>query len=267
MCALHKEGPDQDEDVGVAVAAINPPPVGHETALFLDVDGTLLEIAARPELVQVPPTLPILLDRVAAERRGALALVSGRPLSDIDRLFAPWRGAAAGVHGAERRCADGSVVTHTDSAADLATAKALNRLRPLLAQTAGRIPGVWLEDKGRTLAVHYRAVPERGPEILDLARQLVPQSDDCLRLIAGKMVVELQPRFYGKDGAIAAFMAEPPFQGRVPVFIGDDTTDEDGFAEVNRLSGVSIRIGTPAPTAAVYALPSVSAALKWLAAG
>jgi len=246
---------------------IPPPRLGGDAALFLDVDGTLLEIAPRPEFVIVPPTLPLLLDRLAAERRGALALVSGRPLSDIDRLFAPWRGAAAGVHGAERRRLDGGVVRRLDGPADLAAATALDRLRPALAELAQRMPGVWLEDKGRTLALHYRAAPERGSEILDLARRWVPQGDDFLRLIAGKMVVELQPRFYGKDGAIAAFMAEPPFQGRAPVFLGDDTTDEDGFAEINRRGGLSIRIGGPAPTAAVHALPSVSAALEWLAAG
>jgi trehalose 6-phosphate phosphatase len=242
-----------------------PPPLDPDAALFLDVDGTLLEIAPRPELVYVPPTLPALLDQLAARRGGALALVSGRQLADIDNLFRPWRGAAAGVHGAERRRADGSLVLQTDSPADLAAAAALDRLRPVLADAARRRPGVMLEDKGRSLALHYRAAPERGPEILDLARTCFQQGDDCLRLIAGKMVVEVQPRFYGKDGAIAAFMAEPPFRGRVPVFVGDDTTDEDGFGEVNRMGGVSIRIGGPAPTAAVYALPSVSAALEWLA--
>jgi trehalose 6-phosphate phosphatase len=151
-----------------------------------------------------------------------------------------------------------------DGPADLAAAAALDRLRPVLADAARRLPGVLLEDKGSSLALHYRAAPERGPEILDLAGTCVPQSDGCLRLIAGKMVVELQPRFYGKDRAIRAFMAEPPFQGRIPVFVGDDTTDEDGFAEINRLGGVSIRIGGPAPTAADCALPSVSAALEWL---
>jgi trehalose 6-phosphate phosphatase len=246
---------------------MSPPPLGRDAALFLDVDGTLLEIAPRPELVEVPPTLPILLDRLAAGRDGALALVSGRPLADIDRLVAPWRGAAAGVHGAERRRVDGSLVRQNDSLADVAVAAALGRLRPMLAGAAERMPGVWLEDKGRTLALHYRAAPERGPQLIDLARAGVRQENDCLRLIAGKMVVELQPRFYGKDGAIAAFMGEPPFQGRAPVFLGDDTTDEDGFAEVNRLGGLSIRIGDAAPTAALYALPSVSAALEWLAAG
>lgn len=254
--------------IGPAKAVMTPPPpLRPDAALFLDVDGTLLEIAPRPELVYVPPILPMLIDSLAAERDGALALVSGRKLADIDRLFAPWQGAAAGVHGAARRRIDGSLVMNTDSPADVAAAVALNRLRPVLVDAALRMPGVWLEDKGRTLALHYRAAPERGPEILELARACVRQEDDCLRLIAGKMVVELQPQFYGKDGAIAAFMTEPPFRGRVPVFMGDDTTDEDGFAEVNRLGGVSIRVGEPAPTAAVYALPSVTAALEWLAQG
>jgi trehalose 6-phosphate phosphatase len=244
-----------------------PPALDPDAALFVDVDGTLLEIALRPELVRVPRTLPMLLDRLAKQRDGALALVSGRPLADIDRLFQPWQGAAAGVHGAERRRADGSLVTSDHGSADRAAAAALGRLRPVLADAAQRMPGVWLEDKGRTLALHYRAAPGRGPEILDLARALVQQGKDCLRLIAGKMVVELQPRFYGKDGAIAAFMAEPPFRNRRPVFLGDDTTDEDGFAEVNRQGGLSIRIGKSAPTAAVYALPSVAAALAWLGEG
>jgi len=263
-----KQGEPPASSIAMAGPAMIPPPaLGRDAALFLDVDGTLLEIAPRPELVIVPPTLPVLLDRLAAGRGGALALVSGRPLSDIDRLFAPWRGAAAGVHGAERRRLDGGVVRQIDGPADMAATTALDRLRPALADTARRMPGVWLEDKGCTLALHYRAAPERGGEILDLARQWVPQGDEFLRLIAGKMVVELQPRFYGKDGAIAAFMTEPPFQGRAPVFLGDDTTDEDGFAEINRRGGVSIRIGGPAPTAAVHALPSVSAALEWLAAG
>jgi len=244
-----------------------PPPLDPEAALFLDVDGTLLEIAPRPELVYVPPTLPGLLDQLATRRGGALALVSGRRLADIDGLFRPWRGAAAGVHGAERRRADGSLLSHPDSPADLAAAAAVDRLRPVLTNAARRMPGVLLEDKGRSLALHYRAAPDRGREILELATTCVRQVDDGLRLIAGKMVVELQPRFYGKNGAIAAFMAEPPFRGRTPVFVGDDTTDEDGFAEVNRRGGASIRVGGPAETAAVYALPSVSAALEWLAGG
>src|SRR5437660_732999 len=113
-----------------------PPALEAQAALFIDVDGTLLEIAPRPELVQVPTDLPQLLARLAEARDGALALVSGRPLADLDRLFRPWRGAAAGLHGAERRRPDGSLVPREHSADDLAAAKALGRLRPRLQELA-----------------------------------------------------------------------------------------------------------------------------------
>ena len=252
MCAVHKE-------------PVPPSALDRQAALFLDVDGTLLEIAPRPELVAVPAGLPALLDTLGRGRGGALALVSGRRLADLDRLFAPWRSAAAGLHGAERRRADGSHVPGGVGPDDLAAAAALDRLRPELIDVARRWPGVWLEDKGRTLALHYRDAPEKAAEIGDIAADLMRGSGDCLRLIAGNMVVELQPRHYGKDGAIAAFMEEPPFGGRLPVFLGDDTTDEDGFAEINRRGGVSIRVGAPAAlTAASFMLPSVATALAWL---
>lgn len=237
-------------------------------ALFLDVDGTLLDIAQRPGQVHVPPELPPLLDRLRRQRSGALALISGRPIGEIDALFRPWRGAVAGLHGAERRRADDSLAAAEDSPAAREATAAIARLRQPLVQLARRLPGVWLEDKGRTLALHYRAAPEHGGEILREAEQLVRQRGDALRLIAGKMVVELQPRLYGKDSAIAAYLAEPPFRGRRPVFLGDDTTDEDGFAEVNRRGGHAIRVGDAKPdTLARYALPSVGAARAWLAAG
>lgn len=243
-----------------------PPPLDPQAALFIDVDGTLLEIAPRPELVRAPEALPPLLERLSGQRGGALALVSGRQIADLDRLFRPWQGAAAGMHGAERRRADGHLLRGSDSPADRAAAAALGRLRPALRQFARQSPGVLLEDKGKTLALHYRQAPDKAGEIRALAERLVRDERERLRLIAGKMVFEVQPRHYGKDGAIAAFMAEPPFRGRSPVFLGDDTTDEDGFAEVTRRSGRSIRVGPPsAATAAVYGLPSVSAVLDWLA--
>ena len=114
--------------------------------------------------------------------------------------------------------------------------------------------------------MHYRAVPQAGAAVRDAAERLLRESGDALRLIPGKMVVEFQPRHHSKGAAIAAFMAEPPFRGRVPVFLGDDTTDEAGFAEINRHGGLSIRIGPPsADSAALYDLPSVTAALDWLA--
>ncbi len=249
------------------VSSVNAPlTLGRNTALFIDVDGTLLEIAPHPDLVEVPPGLPHLLERLAGERDGALALISGRPIADLDRLFRPWHGAAAGLHGIERRRPDASRAESGASPADRAAAAALDRLRPELQALACQRPGVWIEDKGRTLALHYRVVPEAGPEIRDRTERLLREHGDGLRLIPGKMVVEFQPGHHGKGGAIAAFMAEPPFSGRMPVFLGDDTTDEEGFAEVNRRDGVSIRVGAPlATTAAAYGLPTVTAALDWLA--
>ena len=251
MCATHKEA---------------PPPLDRRAALFIDIDGTLLDLAPRPELVRVPADLPFLLNRLTEERSGALALISGRRLADLDRLFRPWRGAAAGLHGMERRRADGSSVSGGERPQDQAAATALDQLRPVLDRMARRLPGVWLEDKGQTLALHYRAAAEQGAEIRDLAERLVADAGGGLRLILGKMVIELQPRDHGKGRAIAAFMAEAPFHGRQPVFLGDDTTDEDGFIEVNRRGGLSIRVGEPgAKTAAGFTLPAVAATLSWLA--
>jgi trehalose 6-phosphate phosphatase len=244
-----------------------PPELDREAALLIDVDGTLLEIAPRPELVAVPSGLPDLLQRLAGERGGALALISGRRIADLDRLLRPWQGAAAGLHGIERRTVDGNWAASGSSEADRAAAAALERLRPALAALAGQRPGIWLEDKGRTLALHYRAAPDAGAAIRDAATQLMlREHGDVLRLIPGKMVVEFQPRHHGKGSAIAAFMEESPFRGRVPVFLGDDTTDEEGFAEVNRRGGISIRVGPPiGGSAAIYELPSVTATLDWLA--
>ena len=242
------------------------PPLDRHDALFIDVDGTLLDIAPRPELVEVPPSLPDLLRRLGGEREWALALISGRPIAELDRLFHPWRGAAGGLHGSERRRPDGSYAFGGDADADRAAAAALERLRPEITAVARQWPGVFIEDKGRTLALHYRAVPEAEAAIRDAAARVLQPDRDCLRLITGNMVVEFQPRHHDKGRVIAAFMAEAPFQGRRPVFLGDDTTDEDGFAEVNRRGGVSIRIGCQSGnTAAVFGLSSVGSAREWLA--
>jgi trehalose 6-phosphate phosphatase len=239
-----------------------PPSLPRDAALFLDVDGTLLDIAPRPELVQVPRHLPPLLGRLADERGGALALVSGRTIADLDRLFDPWRGAAAGLHGRERRRLDGSWVAMVgDGAADVA----LDRIRSLAAQFVADHTGVLLEDKGGTLALHYRAAPQFARESLQFVENQLTANRNSLRLIAGKMVFELVPLHQGKDRAIAMFLDEAPFHGRFPVFLGDDVTDEDGFAEINRRGGLSIRVGPSAEaTVAACALPTVSATLAWL---
>ena len=244
---------------------MTPPPLDPHSALFLDLDGTLLEIAPRPELVRVPDGLAGLLTRLARQRGGALAVISGRRIVDFDRYLRPWRGAASGVHGAERRDAAGRMIAGGDSPDDRNAAVALERLRPRLRALAVRWPGVLVEDKGRTLAVHYRQAPDREDEVRAEIERLLRPEAAALRLIDGKMVLELKPIHHDKGRAIAAFMAEPPFRGRVPVFVGDDTTDEDGFAEVNRRGGVSVRVGPAgAATRAVCTLPSVSAVLDWL---
>src|SRR3954471_8631031 len=242
-----------------------PPPVDPRSALFVDLDGTLLEIAPRPELVRVPDGLAALLTRLAEQRGGALAVISGRRIDDFDRYLQPWRGAAAGVHGAERRDAAGRIVASGDSPEDRHAAAALARLRPALRELERRLPGILVEDKGGTLAVHYRQVPDKEDEVRAAVESLLRPEAAALRLIDGKMVLELKPIHHDKGRAIAAFMAEKPFRGRVPVFVGDDTTDEDGFAEINRRGGVSVRVGPPsATTAAIYGLPTVSAVLDWL---
>jgi trehalose 6-phosphate phosphatase len=238
------------------------PPLDPLSALFLDVDGTLLEIAPRPELVQVPEGLPTLMIRLSAEREGALALISGRPLAQLDQLFQPWQGAAAGLHGLERRRADGIL----DCVFDGDSAVAIESLRPKLAALAADGTGLTLEDKGGTLALHYRAAPQREPEIHAVVEALHRETASVLRLITGKMVVEFQPRSADKGRALAAFLAEPPFLGRRPVFVGDDTTDEDGFAEIRRHGGIAVRVGpSDGETAANYRVPSVEAVLAWLA--
>ena len=254
-CATHK-------DASLTLAESWAPPLDPRSALFLDVDGTLLEIAPRPELVQVPDGLPSLMVRLSAQREGALALISGRPLAQLDRLFQPWQGAAAGLHGLERRRADGTL----DCVVDGVSAAALDRLRPKLAALAADGTGLILEDKGGTLALHYRAAPQREAEIRAVVEALHRETASVLRLITGKMVVEFQPRSADKGRAIAAFLAEPPFVGRRPIFVGDDTTDEDGFAEICRRGGLAVRVAPlDGATAASYRLPTVEAVLAWLA--
>jgi trehalose 6-phosphate phosphatase len=240
--------------------AQEPPLCDSHAALFLDLDGTLVEIAPRPDSVRVPAGLPALLDNLSRRREGALAVVSGRTLADIDRLLAPWRGAAAGLHGAERRRVDGTI----DRTLEDGAARALARLRPRLLRLAALMPGVFVEDKAAALALHYRAAPAREAALREAARALAAECGPALRLLDGKMVLEFGPASATKGMAIAAFLGEAPFRGKRPVFLGDDATDEDGFAEVNRRGGLSIRIGPPGDSAARFALPSVAAALAWL---
>jgi trehalose 6-phosphate phosphatase len=256
--------PNLPDQPAFAAAMNDSPPLPAEAerwALFLDVDGTLISIAATPEAARPEPALLPLLETLQRGCDAALALVSGRSLASIDGLFAPLRLPAAGLHGWERRRADGSLAP-TDEPSGL-----LQRLRPRLEAYVRTRPELLLEDKGGSLALHYRLAPERGPALLRYARRLAQVEPD-LHLLAGRKVVELQPRGADKGKAIAAFLAEAPFAGRRPVFAGDDTTDEHGFAAVNALGGLSVRVADPEtrarPSAAQHCVPGVEALHRWL---
>jgi trehalose 6-phosphate phosphatase len=235
--------------------------VTPDWALFLDVDGTLLPIAETPDAVSVSTHLREALRDVVPALDGAVALISGRSIAGLDRLFAPLRLPTAGLHGLERRDAAGKLHESKGDAG-------LEELREALCAFAEKHPGVLLEDKGRALALHYR----RAPAAAEAARQLVAgiteamQLQGKVRVLFGKMVIEIASPLADKGMAIAAFMDETPFAGRLPVFIGDDVTDEDGFAMVNRLGGHSIRVGAVETSAAAYQFPDINSVVDWLQA-
>ena len=236
-----------------------PPP--QSWALFLDVDGTLIEIADAPDAVHVDERIGGLLERLRCRLGGALALASGRSLDVLDRFFAPLELAAAGLHGLERRSADGSV-NRTDGA------KVLGSARLELARFAAAHPGTLLEDKSATLALHYRRAA--GAEAA--ARQLMEQVQASLgsgyRVQEGKMVLELKPHRPNKRTVVEDFMAEAPFRDRVPVFVGDDITDEDGFAAAQSVGGAAIVVGLEPgggrTSVANYGLSGVRELHRWL---
>lgn len=239
-----------------------PPPVPHagvgEVALFLDVDGTLLHFADAPGDVTIETETIELLARAYRATGGALALVTGRGLADVDRLFDPLELPAAGQHGFERRDATGVVHRH-------ATPSPLLRVIRLRLEAFRREePGVLVEDKGLTLAVHYRLAPQAEGRLAALLDGALAGSGDVLCLQRAKMAFEVRSAGKDKGTAIAEFMAEPPFRGRRPVFLGDDLTDEYGFGFVNDVGGVSIKVGD-GPTVAPWRLAGVEAVRAWLA--
>lgn len=236
-----------------------PPSASKDSAvaLFLDLDGTLIEFAKRPDLVAVPGRLLRALEAVHRALDGALALISGRTVADLDALLEPLHLPAAGVHGLEFR--NGSGHLHT-----LAGARIPAWIRERLVSLAGSASGLLLEDKGDSLALHFRQAPELEAKVRHEMQNLMPGLGADFVLQEGKMVLELRPADATKGSAIKLFMAERPFAGRQPVFIGDDVTDEDGFEVVNSMHGVSVRVGPIDHSAARYALPDVSAVLQWL---
>lgn len=226
-------------------------------ALFLDVDGTLVEIAATPEAVRIPEHAIRVLADLQRKLNGAVALVSGRSIAELDGLFGPLRLPAAGIHGAERRNVSGTVYRRENGAS-------LEPARQLLAAFSAAHAGVLVEDKGLALALHYRGAPELETGARRVATDALAAVGPAFCVQEGKKVVEIKARSNGKGDAIAAFMREPPFHGRVPVFIGDDLTDEDGFDVVNRLGGHSIGVGLDRNSSARWRITNERDVLSWL---
>jgi trehalose 6-phosphate phosphatase len=209
-------------------------------ALFLDFDGTLVDLAPQPEAVIVPKGLVPTLSALNAYLGGALALISGRPIEQIDEFLDPLRLPAAGVHGAERRSASGELT--------LLSTHPLQRVEEVASALVAQHPRLRIEAKRGSLALHYRQAPELEALCVDAIQAAVEESPG-LTLLRGKMVVEAKPGGASKGRAIEAFMHEPPFAGRSPVFIGDDSTDEVGFATVQRLRGLGVKVGDGASVA------------------
>ncbi|MFC7703966.1 trehalose-phosphatase [Plastorhodobacter daqingensis] len=222
----------------------------HEWALFLDIDGTLLDLAETPDGIVVPPRLPDVLQALTRHLGGALALVTGRQVALADRLFTPHRFPIAGLHGAERRGSDGTLIP-----AD--RPPALDDIRAELARAPAALPGVLFEDKGAALALHYRQAQGTRDRVAALMEKQLARIGEGWELLHGKMVVELRPAAKDKGRALRAFLDSEPFAGRKPLAIGDDVTDEAMFAAANALGGTSIRIAPPdQDTAALATLPT-----------
>lgn len=237
---------------------LTPPPVRFDRlALFLDMDGVLAPLAATPDAVGPMPRRTAVLRRLDARLEGRLAIVSGRTLSEIDRISGAGPLAASGVHGLERRRSDGSLDSAVASAGVRIATDAF-----MAFQIAN--PGVIVEPKGVSVGLHYRQAPEAAQAALALARSVAAETG--LSVQPGVMVVELKTPGTDKGTAITAFMAEPPFRGATPVMLGDDVTDEDGFRAARALGGFGVLVGPMRETAAGHRLADVEAVLDWLEA-
>jgi trehalose 6-phosphate phosphatase len=214
-----------------------PPAPSLDWCLFLDVDGTLIELTDTPSQTVADPEIKTLLQEVSHRLEGAVALVSGRQLATLDQLFAPLRLPSSGLHGIERRTAEGALQggTFIDSKLDEA--------RAAIQAFAQAHPGALLEDKRRTVAIHFRLAPQAADAARELAAAILEKLGKHYEIQPGDMMLEIKPRGFTKATAIRAFMQEAPFSGRRPVFVGDDLTDQDGFPAVESMGGISIGVG------------------------
>jgi trehalose 6-phosphate phosphatase len=229
----------------------------RRVALFMDVDGTLLDLAPTPDSVTVPKELVASIAKLEQKMAGAIAFVSGRKLATLDALFAPLKLAAVGCHGAEFRPSAGGT---QESVPDLP-----DPVRRCAAEIAAIAPGVVVEDKGHTLAVHYRLAPESGAAVL---RAIMERRDFLagynLAILRGKDVIEIKPRWFNKGTGLKRLMQVKAFAGRTPVFLGDDTTDEDVFRMLPDFGGIGYSVGRQMDGAAdVFESPG--AVRAWLA--
>ena len=209
-------------------------------ALFLDFDGSLVDLAPQPEAVIVPSGLVATLGAIHRYLGGAMALISGRPIEQIDAFLHPLHVPIAGVHGTERRGADGAVT--------LLSTHPLQRVEEAAGALAARHPALRVENKRGSVALHYRQAPELERLCLETMQAAVDESPG-LTLLRGKMVAEAKPGGASKGHAIEAFMREAPFAGRTPVFVGDDFTDEVGFSTVQHMHGLGVKVGEGATVA------------------
>jgi trehalose 6-phosphate phosphatase len=238
-----------------AVAALSNAPL----ALFLDVDGTLLDLAERPENVVTPSGLIATLAGAERKLAGALALISGRSIDNIDRLFTPLRLRVSGVHGAEIRFdPDGSAARSV--AGDLPQS-----LLTALRRAVEPFPGVFVEDKRFSFTVHYRLAPAAEQSVRRIVKQVVESLPIAVDVMDAHCAIEVKGPCFNKGGAIAAFLSTSTFDGRKPIFVGDDTTDESGFALVSARGGLAYSVGSPRP-GAVNAFSGPRAVRAWLAA-
>ena len=223
----------------------------------MDFDGTLVDIAATPDAVVVHAGLRTILSACVEAFDGAVAIMSGRPITALDALLDPLRLPAAGLHGLELRMPDGTVERGARRSAELAD------VRARFLSLAKEDPRLVVEDKGSSLALHYRRAPERERELREIFAGAAATHDGH-HVMHGKMVLEIRPAHADKGTAIGRFLESPPFAARVPVFAGDDITDEYGFAAVNRNGGISVKVGA-GETAATRRVPDVAGLHAWLA--
>jgi trehalose 6-phosphate phosphatase len=234
-----------DEDIGHWVVVIETFDI-RTSAVLLDVDGTLLDLADTPHSVAVPQRLKHALKALELQGGGATSFVSGRSMADLDRLFAPLRLAAVAGHGAELRARGGAAPQSYGAAIP-------SEFRQRLVEFGASHEGVIVEDKGYSIALHYRLVPQWGASVHAAVVAICADYPQCeLDVLAGKFVVEVKPSGFNKGTGIRELMKSAPFRGRRPIFIGDDVTDEAAFAVLPEFGGLGFSVGRALPGVAGY---------------